>query len=50
METAEIKNNPQENISGIIGGIVFQKNNILRIRPLVGRRKRKTQKKKQESI
>lgn len=42
METAEITNNFQENISGTVGNVVFQKNNRLRIRKLQGQRKRRT--------
>lgn len=39
---AEVINNFQENISGKIGGVVFQKNNRLRVAKIQGKRKRKT--------
>lgn len=41
METAREVNNWQENLSGTVGNIVFQKNNRIRIRKIQGQRKRK---------
>jgi hypothetical protein len=40
METATVENNWQENLSGTVGGVVFQKNNRIRIRKIQGKRKR----------
>jgi hypothetical protein len=40
METATVENNWQENLSGTIGNVVFQKNNRIRIKKIQGRRKR----------
>lgn len=41
MPNGEVINNWEENLSGTIGNIVFQKNNRLRIRKIQGQRKRR---------